>query len=87
MVSRGTYFFLLPFLWKHYWQPITLKDIPALREDDGAAASLGAFRAFQARKDSKYEVKYSTPRRRNLGIDLMGFFAPLVFKQCVGWMR
>lgn len=81
--SRASYWFILPFLWKHYWQAITLEDIPAIREDDGAAASLGGFRAFQARRDAAYEGKHMTPRKRNLGIDLILFFGPMVAVQCV----
>ncbi len=82
-LSRATYWFILPFLWKHYWKPITLDEIPVIREDDSAAASVGAFRAFQAARDAAYEVKYSSPRKRNLAVDLLAFFRPELVRQSV----
>ncbi|KAK8854514.1 hypothetical protein IAR55_003253 [Kwoniella newhampshirensis] len=72
--SRATYAFLLPLLLKHYFTPITLKDIPAIREDDSASSSLGEFRAFQAKRDAVYLRKHNQKRKRNLGLDLLGFF-------------
>lgn len=81
--SRATYWFILPFLWRHYWKPVTLEDIPAIREDDSAASSVGSFRRFQAGRDAAYEVKYSTPRKRNLGLDLLAFFRPELGRQVV----
>lgn len=75
-LSRATYWFILPFLWKHYWKPVTLDAIPAIREDDSAAASVGAFRRFQAARDAAYEVKHNSPRQRNLALDLVAFLRP-----------
>ena len=74
--SRATYTFMLSLLFKHYRKPITLKDIPALREDDSAASSLGAFRAHQAKRRKGNA-------RGDLGIDLLMFFLPEIFAQCV----
>lgn len=75
--SRGTYNFLLPLLFKHYLTPITIENIPAIREDDSSAASLGAFRAFSAKRDAIYSKKHNgATRRRNLGFELAMFFAP-----------
>jgi ABC-type multidrug transport system fused ATPase/permease subunit len=81
--SRATYWFILPFLWRNYWSPVTLERIPAIREDDGAAASAGAFRAFQAGRDRKYEAKHGVPRVRILGIDLILHFFPEITLQVV----
>ncbi|OWZ29769.1 ATP-binding cassette transporter [Cryptococcus neoformans AD2-60a] len=75
--SRGTYNFMLPLLFKHYLSPITLEDIPAIREDDSSAASLGAFRAFSAKRDATYaKIHSGAKRRRNLGLELAMYFAP-----------
>lgn len=75
--SRGTYNFMLPLLFKHYLTPITLENIPAIREDDSSAASLGAFRAFSAKRDAAYSKKHNgAKKRRNLGLELAMFFAP-----------
>ncbi|BEI94008.1 uncharacterized protein CcaverHIS019_0604670 [Cutaneotrichosporon cavernicola] len=82
-LSRATYWFILPFLWKHYWKPITLEEIPAVREDDSAAACVGAFRRFQAAHDAAYEVKHNSPRKRNLAWDLITFFRPELVRQSV----
>ncbi|WVQ79432.1 hypothetical protein IAT38_001530 [Cryptococcus sp. DSM 104549] len=83
--SRATYSFLLPLLFKHYIHPITLKDIPAIREDDAAAAALGSFRAFQARRDEAHAKRNGgQQRKRDLGVDLVLFFAPELVKQA-GW--
>jgi hypothetical protein len=82
--SRATYGFMLPLLFRHYYNPIKLHDIPSIREDDSAAASLGAFRAFQAGRDRRYSEKHGgQPRKRNLGIDLLLHFLPETLTQCV----
>lgn len=68
---------MLPLLFKHYLSPITLEDIPAIREDDSSAASLGAFRAFSAKRDATYaKIHSGAKRRRNLGLELAMYFAP-----------
>lgn len=68
---------MLPLLFKHYVSPITLEDIPAIREDDSSAASLGAFRAFSAKRDATYaKIHSGAKRRRNLGLELAMYFAP-----------
>jgi len=82
-LSRATYWFMIPFLWKNYFKPVTLETIPALREDDGAAASAGAFRVFQAARDRKYEKRVGKKRERNLGIDLILHFLPELGLQIV----
>ncbi|ODO06989.1 hypothetical protein I350_04354 [Cryptococcus amylolentus CBS 6273] len=82
--SRATYTFLLPLLFKHYKNPITVADIPGIREDDSSAAALGAFRAYQGRLDRQYSDKHGQKRKRDLGIDLLWFFAPELFVQA-GW--
>ena len=75
---------MLPLLFKHYWKPIQLHDIPAIREDDGSASSLGAFRAHQAKRDQAYAEKHDgVKRNRNLGLDLLFFFSPEIFVQAV----
>ncbi|OCF40975.1 ATP-binding cassette transporter [Kwoniella heveanensis CBS 569] len=79
--SRAIYTFLFPLLFKHYFTPITLEDIPAIREDDATAASIGAFRAFQANRDAVYLKKHGEKRKRHLGLDLLRFFAPEVLIQ------
>ncbi|WWD19355.1 hypothetical protein CI109_103814 [Kwoniella shandongensis] len=79
--ARATYAFLLPFLIKHYFTPVTLKDIPAIREDDSAASSTGEFRAFQAKKDAAYLKKHNQRRNKNLGLDLLRHFAPEIATQ------
>lgn len=67
---------MIPLLVKHYWKAITLEEIPALREDDGAAASLGAFRAFTAARDVAYAAKHKgEKRKRNLALDFVIFFS------------
>ncbi|WWC71269.1 uncharacterized protein I206_105222 [Kwoniella pini CBS 10737] len=81
--SRATYTFILPLLFKHYFQPITLQDIPAIREDDSASSSLGAFRAYRASRDKKYLAKTGETRVRNLGADLFWFFSPELAYQCI----
>lgn len=76
---------MLPLLFKHYFTPIQLEDIPALREDDGSASSLGAFRADQAARDKAYAEKHDgAKRKRDLGLDLLRHFAPEIFTQAVG---
>ncbi|WVQ75171.1 hypothetical protein IAR50_004781 [Cryptococcus sp. DSM 104548] len=82
--SRATYTFLLPLLFKHYKKPITVADIPGIREDDSSAAALAAFRAYQATLDKRYRKKYGQDRKRDLGIDLLWFFAPELSVQA-GW--
>ncbi|WVR09322.1 hypothetical protein IAU60_006387 [Kwoniella sp. DSM 27419] len=79
--SRAFYMFIVPLLTKHYFKPITLDDIPALREDDSAAASLGSFRTFQASKDAAWAKKHKEKRKRNLGWDLIRFFGFDLFVQ------
>jgi hypothetical protein len=75
---------MLPLLFKHYWTPIQLHDIPAIREDDSSAASLGAFRADQARRDERYAQKHNGQmRKRDLGLDLLRFFSPEITVQAV----
>ena len=75
---------MLPMLFKYYWTPIQLQDVPALREDDAAASSLGSFRADQAMKDIAYATKHGGQnRRRNLGWDMLTFFGPEIRLQCV----
>lgn len=75
---------MLPLLFKHYWKPIQLHDIPAIREDDGSAASIGAFRAYQARRDNAYAEKHNgDKRKRDLGLDLLRFFSPEISVQAV----
>lgn len=75
---------MLPFLVKHYFTPITLNDIPRLREDDTSSSALGAWRAFQARKDAKWAEKHlGEKRKRNLGVDLFLFFWPEISAQTV----
>nr|XP_019045027.1 ATP-binding cassette transporter [Kwoniella bestiolae CBS 10118]OCF23957.1 ATP-binding cassette transporter [Kwoniella bestiolae CBS 10118] len=81
--SRATYSFLLPLLFKHYFKPITLNDIPAIREDDSASSSLGAFRAFRAGRDKDHVAKTGEKRIRNLGADLFWFFLPELAMQCI----
>ncbi|GMK57331.1 hypothetical protein CspeluHIS016_0401650 [Cutaneotrichosporon spelunceum] len=82
-LSRATYWFILPFLWKHYWKTITLEEIPAVREDDSSAACVGAFRRFQAARDAAYEFKHHSPRTRNLARDLITFFRPELVRQAI----
>ncbi len=75
---------MLPLLFKHYWKLIQLEEIPAIREDDGSAASLGAFRADQAKRDEAYARKHNgEKRKRNLGWDLLRFFSPEISVQAV----
>jgi hypothetical protein len=75
---------MLPLLFRHYWTPIQLKDIPSVREDDGSAASLGAFRADQAMRDKAHADKHDgAKRKRNLGLDLLRLFSPEIFVQAV----
>jgi len=75
---------MLPLLFKHYFTPIQLHDIPAIREDDGSAASLGAFRAYQAKKDKVYAEKHNgEKRKRDLGLDLLRLFSPEIVVQAV----
>lgn len=82
--SRATYTFILPLLFRHYWSPIKLEQIPQLREDDVAAASLGGFRAEQAVRDTAYAQAHGgEKRKRNLAWDLLRFFGPEVTAQCV----
>lgn len=86
--SRALYTFMLPFLIRHYRTPITLKDIPALREDDASASALGAFRADQAYRDAKWAEKHLGEKRpRDLGFDLFRFFLPEISAQCVSVER
>lgn len=86
--ARAAYTFMLPFLAKHYFSPITLDKIPRLREDDASASALGAWRAFQARKDAKWAEKHlGEKRKRDLGLDLFLFFWPEVSAQCVGYLK
>ncbi|WVO14579.1 hypothetical protein L204_102214 [Cryptococcus depauperatus] len=74
--SRGAYSFMLPLLFKHYFKPITLQEIPAIREDDSSAASLGAYRAYVAKKDRTYSEHHpGKKRKKNLAVDLFTFFA------------
>lgn len=83
-LSRGTYWFIIPFLWKYWWKPIQQDEIPALREDDGAAASLGSFRKHQADRDTKFAEKHDGAiRKSNLGADLITFFRPQFVQQVV----
>ncbi|ODN87389.1 ATP-binding cassette transporter [Cryptococcus wingfieldii CBS 7118] len=80
--SRGSYNFMLPLLFKHYFKPITLEEIPAIREDDSSAAAIGGFRAFQARKDGEWIKKHKQgARRKHIGVDLLWFFTPDVLWQ------
>jgi hypothetical protein len=44
MLSRGFYGHMIPLLFRHYRSPLGLKDIPAVREDDTAAACLASWR-------------------------------------------
>ncbi|WWC90401.1 uncharacterized protein L201_005336 [Kwoniella dendrophila CBS 6074] len=81
--SRATYGFLLPLLFKHYFKPITLTDIPAIREDDASAASVGAFRAYRASRDKSHLSKTGERRIRNLGADLFWFFLPELAMQTI----
>ncbi|WRT68702.1 uncharacterized protein IL334_005682 [Kwoniella shivajii] len=81
--SRATYSFLFPLLFKHYFKPITLDDIPAIREDDSSASSLGAFRAYRAKRDKDHLKKKGGKRTRNLGADLFWFFFPELVTQSV----
>nr|XP_018261799.1 ATP-binding cassette transporter [Kwoniella dejecticola CBS 10117]OBR83957.1 ATP-binding cassette transporter [Kwoniella dejecticola CBS 10117] len=81
--ARATYSFLLPLLFKHYFKPITLQDIPAIREDDSASSSLGAFRAYRASRDKTHLAKTGEKRVRNLGADLFWFFSPELAYQCI----
>lgn len=81
--SRATYTWILPFLWKHYRQPLTGKDIPGLREDDGTAAVVGGFRAFQAKRDYKFEKKHGSTRVRSFGVDIVHYFMPEFLLQAV----
>ncbi|KAK6910984.1 hypothetical protein I203_105019 [Kwoniella mangroviensis CBS 8507] len=81
--SRATYSFILPLLIKHYFKPITLKDIPAIREDDSASSSLGAFRAYRAGRDKSHLAKTGEKRIRNLGTDLFWFFFPELAMQSI----
>ena len=64
--SRASYFFMLPLLIRHYFTPITLAEVPAIREDDSAASSTAAFRAFAADLDKRWAERHpGQPRRRN----------------------
>jgi hypothetical protein len=73
---------MLPFLVKYFRKPITLEEIPALREDDSSAATLGAFRADQAYWDARYAAKHGGAKRhRNLGLNLARFFARDIARQ------
>jgi hypothetical protein len=75
---------MLPLLFRHYTKPITLEDIPQIREDDTAAAGIGAFRAYQAAKDVKYARRHDgAARPRNLGFDLLGHYSPEIVMQAV----
>lgn len=74
---------MIPWLFRYYWKPIELEDIPALREDDSAATTLGAFRADQAARDAKYAQKHDGKRKRNLGWDLLLFFKWSILYQFV----
>ena len=86
--AKASFSFMLPLLWRHFWQPIKLDNIPAIREDDSAATSLGAFRADQAYWDKKYAEQHDGQlRRRNLGINLIRFFLPEIVKQCVSALQ
>lgn len=76
---------MLPFLVRHYSNPVKLNNIPALREDDSSASALGAFRADQARRDAKFAEKHlGEKRKRDLGVDLFLFFLPEISAQVVG---
>lgn len=79
---------MIPFLVKYYYTPIQLNQIPSLREDDATASCLGAWRAYQARKDAKWAERHlGEKRKRDLGLDLFLFFLPSVSKQCVSVSR
>lgn len=82
--SRSTYTFLIPLLFKHWFTPITLDDIPAIREDDSSTTSIASFRADQAKRDKTYAARHGgAKRQRNLGWDLLAFFSPDILTQCV----
>ena len=75
---------MIPFLVKHYYSPIKLHEIPSLREDDASSSCLGAWRAFQAKRDAHWQEKHlGEKRKRDLGLDLFVFFWPEVSAQCV----
>jgi hypothetical protein len=75
---------MLPFLIRHYRSPVTLSDIPALREDDSSVAVTAAFRANQAHYDSRWAARnLGEDRKRDLGFNLFRFFIPEISAQSV----
>jgi hypothetical protein len=52
MLSRGFYNHMIPIFLRHYRHPLSVKDIPALREDDTAAVSLANWRLAEKRRQA-----------------------------------
>ncbi|WFD25646.1 hypothetical protein MNAN1_000609 [Malassezia nana] len=44
LLSRALFLFVQPVIWKHYFEPITLKDVPQLLSSDRAASVTATFR-------------------------------------------
>ncbi|WFD21924.1 hypothetical protein MEQU1_000583 [Malassezia equina] len=44
LLSRALFLFVQPVIWKHYFEPITLKDVPQLMTSDRAASVTATFR-------------------------------------------
>jgi len=50
LASRSLFSYLQPLIWKYYWTPIEVKDIPELREDDRTSVVVGGWREFRERE-------------------------------------
>lgn len=57
ILSRAMFSYLIPLVFKYYQKPITGAEVPAIREDDGSAASLGSWRTERAANAKKRERK------------------------------
>lgn len=85
-MSRAMFSYLVPLVFKYYKSPITGPEVPALREDDASAASMGAWRAEQATivaQDAKKQDGNADRRRHKLVWLLLWFFRRELAKQAV----
>ncbi|KOS12408.1 atp-dependent bile acid permease [Malassezia pachydermatis] len=53
LLSRALFMFVQPAIWKHYFQPITLPDIPQLMAGDRAASATAIFRTHNGPETQK----------------------------------
>jgi hypothetical protein len=87
LISRALFSHVVPIVLRHYKNPLQVKDVPAIREDDTPAVSVANWRLDQQENDAVAGSKtHGQPRKRTkFALRLFWHFRQLFWLQTVSY--